>query len=42
MLCHGRDENGLLNITQEPAFIQKIHNYEIKVREEILACLLPY
>jgi hypothetical protein len=26
-----RDENGLLNITAEPDFIQAIHKYEIKV-----------
>jgi hypothetical protein len=26
-----RDENGLLNITAEPNFIQAIHKYEIKV-----------
>jgi len=34
---HHWDENGLGNITKEPAFIQKIHNYEIKFVRSWLA-----
>ncbi|KAJ7667548.1 extracelular serine carboxypeptidase-like protein [Mycena polygramma] len=34
---HHWDENGLLDISKEPAFIQKIHNYEIEFVKSWLA-----